>query len=81
MLWKSVTLFVVPKWFLPTDAANYDTIVVLDLCWIESRNLSSTPACVGNVHHLYYFPECLIIVALEIPSIALMMMIAKIYRR
>ena len=38
VMWRSVAFFVVPNWFLPTDAENYDTIIVLDPCWIPSGN-------------------------------------------
>ena len=57
VLWRSLNLFVVPNWFLRTDTANYDTSVVLDLCWSPSRNLYLTPTCVRNVYHIFQLPD------------------------
>ena len=65
--WRSVDLFVVPNWFICTDAANDDTSVVLAMFWIPSRNFSSIPACVRNVHHISQLSDWLVSVSLDIP--------------
>ena len=61
-----LAFFFVKKCFPYTDAANDDTSVVLDLCWSLSKNLSSTPACVRNVHHIDHLTDSLVVVDLDI---------------
>ena len=78
--WRSLDLFVVPNWFLCTDTANDDTIFFPPY-GIPSRDLFSVPVCVRNVHHMYQFPDYLVVVAMVIPSVMLRMPLVTISRR
>ena len=79
--WISLVILVVTNWFLCTDDVNHDTSVTLDLCWSLSNNLSSTPACVINLHHLYQFPHFLVAVDLDNPFVESMALRATISMR
>ena len=43
VLWRSVCFFVVTNWFLCTDAANDDTMIVLCSCGIPPNTFSVIP--------------------------------------
>ena len=76
-----MAFFVVPNWFLCTDAENYYTSVILSLCWIPSSNFSSMRVCVRNVHHVFQLTDSLVAVALNIPLVMPTNLVAKIFRR
>ena len=80
-LWRSLGLRVAKNWFLHTDAENDDTMIVFSPCGIPSSIFFMMPVCVSNAHHLSQFPDCLIAVALAIPSVVSRMLLVTIYRR
>ena len=65
--WRSLDIFIVPNWFLYTDAVNEDIRIVLSPYGIPSINLFLMPACVRNLHHHSQWLELLVEVALDIP--------------
>ena len=79
--WRSLGLRVAPNWFLCTDSANDDTMIVLYFCEITPRNLFMMPVCVRNVKHLSQLSDCLVAVAVAILSVVLRMLIVTISRR
>ena len=81
VLWRSIYFFVVPNWFLCTDAANDDTMIVLCSCGIPFKHLSMIPECVSNVHHLSLLPDFLVAVDLEMTLVASRLSLAMISRR
>ena len=81
VLWRSLGLRVVPNGFLCTDAVNDDNRIVFSPCGIPSRNLFVMPVCLMNVHHLSQLPDCLVAVALAIPSVVSRMLLVTISRR
>ena len=78
--WRGVCFFVVPKWFLCTDAANSDTMIVLFSCRIPPRNLSVITECVINMHNLSQLSIYLAAVAFEILLVTLSLLIVMIPR-
>ena len=72
---------VAPNWFLHTDAANDDTMIVFYPCGIPYRSVFVMPVCVRNVHHISQFPDCFIEVVLEIPSVVSRMLLVTISRK
>ena len=79
--WMSFFFLVMPNWFCCTEAANYETRIVLCSCGIPSRNLSVIPECLRNENHLYQFPDRLVLVALVMLFEALRLPLAMISRR
>ena len=71
----------VPNWFLCTDSANDDIIIVLAPCWIPFNNFSYTPVCVSNSYHLSQLPYLLVAVVMEIPFVESMTLQATIPMR
>ena len=43
--WRSVGLSVAPNWFLCTDAANDDTVIIFYPCGVPSKNFCDTCVC------------------------------------
>ena len=67
--------------FLCTDAANYDTMIVLSPCGIPYINVFVMPVCAMNMHHISQFIGCLVAVDLTINPVVLRILLVKISRR
>ena len=76
--WRTLDLSVVTDFFLCTDAANYDTMIVLSPCGITSRNVLLTPVFVRGVNHTSQFPYCVVAVYLVIYLVMSRILLMKI---
>ena len=79
--WRSICFLIFLNWFRHTEAESSDTSIVLCSCGISPRNLSVIPECFRNVPYLSQFPDCLVALALAIPSEASRLLLAMISRR